>query len=138
MQSKSTPDPAPRILTDLRNTLMSLHKALLDSERGAYERDVARVSSPGQMLDLLMNDPWFAYLRELSQFIVLVDEILDADEPVSLEEANGLVSRASQLLKPSPEANGFRKRYYDAMQRDPGVVLAHAATTKVIARLRPA
>jgi hypothetical protein len=124
------------MLTDLRNALMSLHKALLDSERGAYERDVAQVSSPGRMLDLVMNDPWFAYLRELSQFIVLVDEILDAEEAPGMEEATGLVSRASQLLKPAPEGNGFGKRYYEAMQRDPGVVLAHGATTKAIARLR--
>jgi hypothetical protein len=75
------PGPARERLTRLRNGLLRLHKSLLDSERAAYERDVARITSTGQYLGLVLNDPWFAWLHELSQFIVLVDETLDLDEP---------------------------------------------------------
>ena len=38
------------------------------------------------------------------------------------------------LLKPSEEGAGFGKHYYDALQRDPDVVLAHAAVKKLIRR----
>ena len=32
----------------LRNGMLRLHKSLLDSERAAYERDVARITSAGE------------------------------------------------------------------------------------------
>src|SRR6266516_4237036 len=57
-------------LTALRNGLLGLHKSLMDSERAAYERDVARITSAGQYLGLVLNDPWFQWLRDLSQFVV--------------------------------------------------------------------
>jgi hypothetical protein len=80
-------------LKDLRNGLLRLHKSLLDSERAAYDRDVARITSPGQFLNLVLNDPWFNWLRDLSQFIVLVDEALDAKEPVTSEFAARLIDK---------------------------------------------
>ena len=64
-------------LKTLRNGLLRLHKSLLDSERAAYEHDIARITSTGQYLGLVLNDPWFHWLHELSQFIVLIDETLD-------------------------------------------------------------
>src|SRR6266702_2994986 len=63
-------------LKSLRDQLLRLHKILLDSERAAYERDVARITSTGQYLNLVLEDPWFQWLRELSAFIVLIDETL--------------------------------------------------------------
>ncbi len=66
--------------TDLRNGLLGLHKTLLDSERASYERDIARISSSGELLRLVLYDPWFAWLHELSEFVVLIDETLDASK----------------------------------------------------------
>ena len=63
-------------LTVLRNGLLDHHRRLLDSERAAYQCDVARIANPGQYFNLVLSDPWFAWLRELSQFIVLIDEAL--------------------------------------------------------------
>lgn len=114
-------------LTNLRNHLLRLHKSLLDSERAAYERDVARITSTGQYLQLVMEDPWFAWLRELSQFIVVIDERLDAEEPATSADADQLTARARDLVAPSETAatHGFHRKYFEAMQRDPDVVLAH-------------
>ena len=50
-------------LKGTRDGLLRLHKTLLDSERAAYERDVARITSTGQFLQLVLNDPWFQWLR---------------------------------------------------------------------------
>ncbi|HYW43689.1 MAG TPA: hypothetical protein VE959_12585 [Bryobacteraceae bacterium] len=128
-------DPARERLTSLRNGLLHLHKSLLDSERAAYERDVARITSAGQYLGLVLNDPWFAWLRDLSQFIVLVDETLDLDEPATDADAARLIAQARDLVSPSEEGVGFRRRYFDAMQRDPAVVLAHSDMMKVFGAL---
>ncbi len=129
------PNGAHERLKDLRNGLLRLHMTLLDSERNAYERDVARITSPGQYLNLALNDPWFAWLRELSQFIVMIDERLDLEEPATHEEAEGLIARARSLVSPSENGGGFGRRYYEAMQRDPGVVLAHGEMMRVFADL---
>ena len=98
------PNGARERLTDLRNGLLRLHMNLLDSEKNAYERDVARITSPAQYLNLALNDPWFAWLRELSQFIVMIDETLDLEEPATLEEAARLIARARALVAPSENA----------------------------------
>ena len=125
------PDSPRERLTHLRNELLRLHKTLLDSERAAYERDVARITSTGQYLNLVLNDPWFNWLRELSEFIVLIDETLDFDDPPTAADGDGLVARARTLLQPSEEGSGFAHRYYDALQRDPAVVLGHRDMMKV-------
>ena len=129
------PNEARQRLTNLRNGLLPLHKYLLDSERAAYERDVAPIATPGQFLDLVLNDPWFAWLRELSQLIVVIDETLGLDEPATAEDASRLIAQARTLASPAEQGTGFARRYYDAMQRDPGVVLAHRDMVKVFAGL---
>jgi hypothetical protein len=131
------PDRTRERLTNLRNGLLRLHKYLLDSERAAYEKDVARITSTGQYLGLVLDDPWFAWLRELSQFVVLVDETLDfKQDPATPEDADRLIVRARELVTPSDTAvDGFQRKYYDAMQRDPGVVLAHRDMIQVFEKL---
>ena len=115
--------------------MRKLHKTLLDSERAVYERDVARISSTGQYLNLVLDDPWFAWLHELSQFIVLVDETLDFEDPATEADAERLIARARELVSPSENGSVFARRYFEAMQRDPGVVLAHRDMMRVFASL---
>ncbi|MBV9771954.1 MAG: hypothetical protein JOZ32_20445, partial [Bryobacterales bacterium] len=122
----SFPDPTKQRLTDLRNGLLGLHKTLLDSERASYERDIARIGSSGELLKLVLYDPWFAWLHELSEFVVLIDETLDAEDPPPGFNAERLIAQAWELLAPNETGTGFAKRYFEALQRDPDVVLAHA------------
>src|SRR5436190_6995271 len=128
-------DHTTQRLKDLRNGLLRLHKSLLDFERAAYERDVERIKSTGQYLNLVLNDPWFNWLRDLSQFIVVVDETLDSKEPITVEDADRLIARARELVSPSEAGTGFARRYFESMQRDPGVVLAHRDMMQVFAGL---
>jgi hypothetical protein len=122
-------------LTALRNGLLRLHKVALDSERAVYERDVERIRSSGHFLELVMHDPWFAWLHELSELIVLIDEALDAEEPVTEPDADRLRKQARSLLVPAEEGKGFARQYYQALQRDPGVVIAHGEMMKVFTAL---
>ena len=61
-----------------------------------------------------------------------IDEMLDADEPVTNNDAEILFSQARALLKPAETGNDFARRYYAALQREPSVVLAHRGVTKIL------
>jgi hypothetical protein len=136
----TTSDLTPKQrLTELRNGLLSLHKTLLDSERASYERDIARIGSAGELLKLVLYDPWFAWLHELSEFVVLIDETVDAidgkgksGEPPPVMDAERFIAQSWELLAPNESGSGFARRYFDALQRDPDVVLAHARMRKVL------
>src|ERR1700719_2488014 len=100
----SSPAPAHQRLTDLRNALLSLHKTLLESERASYERDIARIQSSSELLKLVLYDPWFAWLHELSELVVLIDETLDAKEPPNGIDADRLGGQARDLIVPNENA----------------------------------
>ena len=50
-------------------------------------------------------------------------------------EADWLIRKARALLVPAEEGVGFEKHYFNALQRDPDVVIAHGRMTKVFARI---
>jgi hypothetical protein len=121
-------------LEELRHALLALHKTLVDSERVTYEKTVGAIRSPNQFLQLLTNDPWFAWLHPLSKLIVSIDEALDAKEPLTPAAVDALMKQANLLLAPSEVGEGFSHHYFDALQRDPDVVIAHADVMKLFAR----
>jgi hypothetical protein len=132
---ESGPGPAGGLkrLEALRGPLLTLHKALVDSERIEYEKTIGAIRSPNHFLQLLTNDPWFAWLSPLSQLIVSIDEALDAkEEPLPPAGIEALVRETTHLLRPSEIGDGFSRHYFEALQRDPDVLLAHG----VVARLR--
>lgn len=132
-EPKKARDQTPGDLTKLktlRGPLLALHKALVESERVEYERTIGKIQSPNHFLQLLTSDPWFAWLSPLSQLIVSIDEALDSEEPVTEAAIQALVQQSTRLLTPSETGSGFSKHYFEAMQRDPDVVLAHGAVVR--------
>lgn len=105
---------------------------LLDTERIAYEQVRGRLSS-GELLQLVIDHEQFAWLHRISKLVVQIDEMLQADEPVSLDDIQDLIAYARTLLTPSEVGNEFARRYYNALQREPGVVLAHAEVSRILA-----
>jgi hypothetical protein len=128
------PEPAGirQRLTELRDALLRLHKALMESERISYEQTFGKISSLFTFLKLLTEDPWFAWFRPVSQLIAAMDEKLDAKEPLTATVVNELISQAKTMLVPTESGEGFSKHYDEALQRDPDVVFAHAAVAKLI------
>jgi len=120
-------------LADLRNALLALHKALVDSERTTYEQTFGPIPSPGHFLQLLTTDPWFGWLHPLSELIVSMDQSLDEKEPLTDKAALALIAQARQMLKATETGDGFTNHYYEALQRDPDVVLAHGKAAKLFA-----
>jgi hypothetical protein len=128
------PEQLRQQLRDVRRGMLHLHKGLLDAERAAYEQANGQVTS-GQMLQLVINHEQFAWLHAISELIVRIDELFDADEPLTTAEAQSLLAQVRALLQPSEEGSGFQRKYYDALQRDPDTVLAHRDVTKSLATL---
>lgn len=112
-------------LNKVRPALLGLHKALLDHERIRYEQMSGRIESAGELLRLVINDPWFAWLQPLTSMIVQIDELIEADE-FSAVGAVSLLEEASRLLHPEEEVCDFQREYLRALQESPEVIMAHA------------
>lgn len=144
MKAESSTQPAPepreiqRRLQALRDSLLSLHKELVDSERVEYERTIGKIQSPNHFLKLLVSDPWFAWLSPLSQLIVSMDEALSEKEPLTHGIAKALERQTNDMLVASETGAGFSGHYFEVLQRDPDVVLAHAEVVKLRRTGRPA
>lgn len=106
--------------------LLDLHKTLLDLTRAEYEREHGAVTSTGALLQLVTQDPAFAWLRPVSQLIVALD---DED---ALAEAGGARALAERVFT---AGNVFYDRYVDVLQADPAIVLAHAETMRAVKAL---
>jgi hypothetical protein len=118
------PDQRKR-LDDARRAALRVHKALLDYERLAYERSLGRIQNSGQFLQLVINDPWFAWLRPLSELIVRIDELLESDEPAAPAEAQAALQQLRTMLQSDEQGSDFQRHYHGALQGSPDVVMAH-------------
>jgi hypothetical protein len=124
--------PFRKNLEDARHALLALHKALVDSERITYEKTVGAIRSPNHFLQLLTTDPWFAWLQPMSQLIVSIDEALDPREQLTSATVDAVLKQAKLLLIPAEDSEGFARHYFDALQRDPDVVIAHGDVMKAL------
>jgi hypothetical protein len=116
----------------LRMGLLSLHKTLLDAEQRRYERAHGRIEGPHQALHLVLKDPWFAWVRPISELIVQVDTRLGEDAPLQWAEAQAYRRQIAGLLQQDLGSDSFREQYRRCLQDEPDVVMAHA---KVVALL---
>jgi len=123
-------------LRELRGRLLSLHKVLLDDAKVAYEMDRGRIASNADLLQLVINDPWFAWLHPLSELVVRIDETIEPDSPATEADGAALVAQVEQLLSPAEQGETFARRYFEALQRQPSVVLAHADVRRALKNVR--
>jgi len=61
-----------------------------------------------------------------------IGELAEGGGAAAGNGANRVNGQARLLIKPSEEGDGFGKHYFEALQRDPDVVLAHAAVKKLL------
>ncbi len=113
-------------LRAIRHTLLRLHKALLESEREAYEQHYGQIQNNGEFFRLVIGHEWFDWLRPMSQYIVQIDELFASKEPIGLEPVTALLAQAQTLLQVSEDGSLAEQRYYQAIQRDPEIAFMHA------------
>lgn len=111
------------LLAKLSSLLIEQHKLLLDRERAEYQKIHGPTSSPNMLLTLVLGDPHFAWLKQISDLVVAIDEALShrskADQPL----ADALIVRARDLMRPREQGSDFQARYYNAVQESPDVVI---------------
>jgi len=132
MDTPVNPGDVHERLQQVRNALLTLHKTLVESERETYEKTFGKIPSSNHFLKLLTNDPWFAWMHPMSLLIVAMDEALDEKEPLTPANVESLVKQGRMLLTASENGEGFSRHYFDALQRDPDVVLAHADAARIV------
>ncbi|MEA2329526.1 MAG: hypothetical protein QOE68_4485 [Thermoanaerobaculia bacterium] len=132
-----TPDSPERAalrgaLRDVSKALLPLHRALIDAAKDDYAFGIAPVTPP-QLLQLLKDDPFFAWLKPLTALIVDIDEIARTDfEP---SDVAAIASRVDHLFVANAE-EAFAAHYIPMLQRSVDIAAGHAALRKAAAHLR--
>ncbi len=99
----------------LSAALRELHRVLVRIEQQSYQAAHGSFAQPAGLLELLMHDPHFAWLRGLSKSIVALDELV-ADKEI---DPTTLVERARAIMEQAPEP-----RLVELIQQDPAVAIA--------------
>jgi hypothetical protein len=120
----------------LASALRELHQTLLERARRDYERDRGIAVNPGQLLQLLATDPYFAWLRSLSELMVDIDMLREAGPALMDELSSAVRPTVEHFLSPpktAPATGSFAERYWPYLQDDPHVAMAHAGVKQAIA-----
>lgn len=102
---------------ELSVALRELHRVLLRIEQKSYQEAHGSFAQPAGLLELLIHDPHFAWLRGISKTIVTLDELV-ADEEL---EPAALAEQARAALDKPPEP-----RLVELIQQDPAVAIAYS------------
>src|SRR3984893_7475284 len=125
-------NPAREQLAAMRLPLLRLHKTLLDMERREYERVHGKVNT-GELFRLVIDHEQFAWLHNISEFVVRLDESLAGEVPVTADDTRSAIMLARKMFAPSEAGDGFQKRYFNAIQMDPAVGVEHAELARLFA-----
>ncbi|HEY3935251.1 MAG TPA: hypothetical protein VGL65_11620 [Gemmatimonadales bacterium] len=116
-----------------RDAVLVVHRALLGTERIAWEALNGRVADNPEFLQLVIHDPWFVWLRPLTALIAAMDEALADPGPEADSRVAVLLATARELLRPDDQGDDFQQRYFEFVQRSPDVAVAHGMAMKVLA-----
>src|SRR5438309_3009037 len=116
LEGSNHDSPARERLIALRLALLRVHKKLLEMERRNYERDHGHVNA-GELFRLVVDHSQFAWLHNISEFVVRIDESLAAEEPITPEYTKIAFSLARKMFVPTESGDSFQKKYFDAIQR---------------------
>jgi hypothetical protein len=107
-------------LDRVRMDLLRVHRALLEAERARYEKVRGRIANNSAFLQLVINDPWFDWLRPMAQLVLLIDErTADKKQPLGTAEAGALFDRARSLLRADSEGDAFQRLFFQVVQTSP-------------------
>jgi hypothetical protein len=119
-------------LLELRLKILQQHKIMMEFERRDFEAIFGTVNA-GELLQLLINHAQFAWLRRMSELVVLVDETLaDKEFPMTDQNAEDYIAQARALFDPENPDLEFRERYHAVVEDDPEAFIKHAEIKKLL------
>jgi len=116
-----------RRLNEVNLALRALHKILIGTVRAEYELRHGPVTGPGALLHLLMEDPFFSWLRPMSQAMVEMDELVEEPSPPEPIRMAGLRERIEGMIA--------TERYLALLQSSPEIVMAHTELRQALSAL---
>ena len=131
--SPSLIDPSTReLLTNLRDLLLQQHRLLLDRERDEYEKTNGPLEGVGHFLELALNHPDFAWLKQVSTLVIQIDEALSRRSKADQAVADAIVNEAREMLRPPEQGTDFQVHYYHAIQDSPDIVILQCRIEKLL------
>src|SRR5213595_586910 len=116
-------------LLEAAAALREVHRTLVQAVRATYEREIGPAGGPGQMLKLLTEDPYFAWLHPMSELIVDLDSLLTQE----LLPAGTVAAVRMEIDRLTQAGDSpFWSKYAPLLQSDPGVVMAHGRLRRAI------
>lgn len=104
-------------LKNARNTLLKLHKSMIDFERKLYEGFHGKLSA-GQFLNVLLENEDFGWLRKFSMLIVEIDEMFDLKDGIAPDMIDANLVKVVELVEMTEDDEYFKAKYQFAIQRD--------------------
>jgi hypothetical protein len=120
------------LLGKLSGLLIEQHKLLLDRERSEYEKTHGAISGPGPFLTLVLGDPHFVWLKQISGLVVAIDEALSRRSTADQTVADALLAQAREMMRPREHGSDFQVRYYNAVQESPDIVILQCRIEQLI------
>jgi hypothetical protein len=123
------PDQFRAELEAVSRALQALHKRILDAE-GAHLPGRSAL----ELLDRLLNDPAWAWLRALSKLIADLDEALAQGETVTQAQAAAAAGRVRALVfgLGEPRNEAFLGRYRPLLQSSVALASAHGELKRLV------
>jgi len=123
-----------RHLDAVRNDLLRVHRGLLEAERNRFEKEHGRIANNSAFLQLVINDPWFEWLRPMGQMVLLIDErTSDKKQPLGSVEATALFDQSLTLLKADAEGDDFQRLFFQSIQSSPELAVLVRQVAKGLA-----
>lgn len=117
-------DDRRRAVRALSEALRELHRVLVRLEQHAYQTEHSSFAKPAGLLELLIHDPHFAWLRGISETIVVIDELVadrEVDDDTIVTTAKAAVGK---LFGKQGSGGTTEPRLVELMQQDPAVAMA--------------
>lgn len=121
------------LLKNSRNILLKLHKSMVDLEREMYE-GIYGHQTPGQFLNLLLENEDFAWLRKFSMLIVEIDEMFDLKDGITDDMVEANLLKVRELVAMTESDDYFKAKYQFSLQRDPNAAGLHSQLKTLLSR----
>jgi hypothetical protein len=116
---------------ELSRTLRRLHKVLIELEA----KHVGQIK-PHELLNMVIYDERFTWLRLLSGLIVGLDEAHEDNETPEVDRLSTFRRMIETLIGPlTAENKHFQERYYALLQQSPDLAIAHGDLKRIIGKL---
>jgi hypothetical protein len=122
----TTQEPArfTAALAGVSEALREVHKELLALARQEVETQEGKKLTAFEMFRRAVNDAVFAWLRPVSELIVDIDELVEAEPPANTREAGAVREEIEQVVfAPEGSPGDFAQRFHSQLERFPKLVV---------------